>query len=84
MTDILAQLKEKSVLYRGKNFGRNTLYNFLRNEKFNGRYVFNNGVFTNIYPKIISNELFETVKSKIESNKYGKHKQDIVYLLKIS
>lgn len=82
VTDILAELKEKSVLYRGKNFGRNTLYNFLRNEKYNGKYVFNNEVFTNIYPKIISDELFETVRSKIESNKYGKHKPDVVYLLK--
>lgn len=39
-------------------------------------------MFTNIYPKIISDELFETVRSKIESNKYGKHKPDVVYLLK--
>ena len=82
VTDILNELREKGVLYRGKNFGRNTLYNFLRSEKYNGKYTFNGEVFTNIYPKIIPDELFETVRNKIENNKYGKHKPDIVYLLK--
>ena len=80
VTDILNELREKGVLYRGKNFGRNTLYNFLRSEKYNGKYTFNGEVFTNIYPKIIPDELFETVRNKIENNKYGKHKPDIVYL----
>lgn len=82
VTTILEELKEKGVLYRGKNFGRNTLYNFLRNEKYTGRYTYNNEVFTNMYPRIISDELFETVRNKIENNKYGKHKPDIIYLLK--
>ena len=79
---ILEELRKKGVLYRGKVFARNTLYNFLRNEKYNGKYTFNGEVFTNIYPKIIPDELFETVRNKIEGNKYGKHKPDIVYLLK--
>ena len=82
VTTILEELKAKGVLYRGKNFGRNTLYNFLRNEKYTGRYTFNNEVFTNIYPRIISDELFETVRNKIENNKYGKHKPNIIYLLR--
>ena len=82
VTDILAELKQTGVLYRGKNFGRNTLYNFLRNEKYAGRYVFNGEVFTNMYPAIVTDELFETVRNKIDGNKYGKHKPFIVYLLK--
>ncbi|MBR4407963.1 MAG: recombinase family protein [Clostridia bacterium] len=82
VTDVLQELKETGVLYRGKNFGRNTLYNFLRNRKFTGEYVYKGEVFTNIYPQIISKELFETVRNKIETNKLGKHKPDIVYLLK--
>ena len=82
VTTILEELKQKGVLYRGKNFGRNTLYNFLRNEKYTGKYTFHNEVFTNIYPRIISDELFETVRSKIENNKYGKHKPNILYILK--
>lgn len=80
--DILAELRQNGVLYRGKRFGRNNLYYFLRNEKYNGKYTFNGEIYTNMYPKIIPDELFETVRNKIENNKYGKHKPDIVYLLK--
>jgi DNA invertase Pin-like site-specific DNA recombinase len=82
VTDILQEFKERGILYRGKDFGRNTLYNFLRNQKYLGIYVFNDEVFTDIYPQIISKELFETVRNKIENNKYGKHKPFIIYLLK--
>ena len=82
VTDILAELKEKQILCRGKHFARSTIYNYLRNEKYVGRHIHNGEVFTNIYPPIISEELFEFVKNKIENNKYGKHKPDVVYLLK--
>jgi len=82
VTDILQEFKEQGILYRGKNFGRNTLYNFLKTERYVGRYTFNGEVYTNIYPQIIPDDLFEFVKNKIESNKYGKHKPQIIYLLK--
>ena len=82
VTEILDEFNKTGILYRGKNFGRNTLYNFLKKEKYTGRYTFNGKVYTNIYPRIISDELYEIVKNKIESNKYGKHKPNIIYLLK--
>ena len=30
-------------------------------------------VFTNMYPRIVPQDIFDAVKSKIDSNKYGKH-----------
>lgn len=79
---IYQELNQRGILYRGKPFARNTVYHLLANEKYNGVYRHGNEVFTNMYPRIVSEEVFETVKSKIDSNKYGKHKPDVVYLLK--
>lgn len=79
---IYQELNEKGILYRGKPFARNTVYHLLANEKYNGIFRHGDEVFTNMYPRIVPEETFEAVKSKIESNKYGKHKPDIVYLLK--
>lgn len=82
ITDILQELRDTGILYRGKPFGRNTLYNLIKNEKYSGKYTYNGETFTNIYPQIISDELFETVRNKVETNKYGKHKPDVIYLFK--
>ena len=39
--------------------------------------------FNNIYPQIVPLEVYEIVKARIETNKYGKHpKDDVDYLLK--
>ena len=82
VTSIIAELHEKDILNRGKPFARNTVYHLLANEKYTGIYHYKNQKFDNIYPQIIPYDLFEFVKAKIESNKYGKHKPDVCYLLK--
>ena len=82
VTDILDEFNEKQILYRGKPFGRNTVYNFLKNEKYIGKVTHNGEVFTNIYPPIISDEVFETARAKINNNKYGKHVPNVNYYLK--
>ncbi len=79
---IIEELNAKGILYRGKPFARNTVYHLLANEKYNGIYRHGEEVFTNMYPRIVPQEIFEEVKSKIDNNKYGKHKPDVVYLLK--
>lgn len=79
---IYQELNKKGFLYRGKPFARNTVYRLLANEKYSGIFRHGDEVFTNMYPRIVPQEIFEAVKSKIESNKYGKHKPDVVYLLK--
>lgn len=82
ITEILQELRDTGILYRGKPFARNTLYNLIKNEKYSGKYIYNGETFTNIYPQIIPDELFETVRNKVENNKYGKHKPNVIYLLK--
>ena len=80
--DIINALTEKGILNRGKPFARNTVYNILKNEKYSGIYRFKNEIFDNIYPQIISQDLFERVREKIGENKYGKRSVDVVYLLR--
>ncbi len=79
---IYQELNEKGILHNGKPFRRSTVYDMFSNEKYIGIYRHGNEVFTNIYPRIVPQEIFEIVKSKIDSNKNGKHIPDIVYLLK--
>ncbi len=82
VVDIIKTIREKGIMCRGKTFARNTVYHTLANEKYNGIYRHGDGVFTNTSPKIISDEIFNAVKAKIELNKYGKHKPEICYILK--
>ncbi len=82
MKEILEELNEQGVLYKGKPFAKSTAYRLLANEKYIGIYRHGEEVFTNIYPRIVSDSVFYFVKEKLEGNKYGKHKKDVVYLLK--
>ncbi len=79
---IIEELREKGILYRGKPFARNTVYHLLANEKYAGIYRHGDEIFTNIYPRIVPDEIFSVVASKIANNKYGKHKPNIYYLLR--
>ena len=70
--DIIANLTEKGVLYKGKPFVRNSVYNILKNEKYSGTYKHGEEVVSNMYPRIIDSELFNRVRNIINANKYGK------------
>ncbi len=65
---------------RKKSFG--TFAGACINERYSGNYHFNGELFANIYPQIIDAELFEKVRDKVLSNKYGKKSENITYLLK--
>ena len=82
VVSILQELNKKGITNRGKPFARNTLYHTLANEKYIGLYRFRGEVFDNIYPPIVSKEIFNTVKTKLDNNKYGKHKPGVCYILK--
>ena len=82
VSEILQELKDQGILLRGKHFGKNTLYHFLKSEKYIGRYTYDNEVYTNIYPAIIDKELYDFVQKKMAENKYGKHNAPVEYLLK--
>lgn len=80
--DIIADLTEKHIFNHGKPFARNTIYNILKNEKYSGVYRFNNQTFENMYPQIVSTEIYEKVRQKTNQNKYGKRSIEVVYLLR--
>lgn len=80
--DIIADLTAKHILNHGKPFARNTIYNILKNEKYSGIYRFNNQTFENMYPQIVSTEIYEKVRQKTNQNKYGKRSVEVVYLLR--
>lgn len=80
--DIIKTLTEKGIFNRGKKFARNTVYNILKNEKYSGVYRHNGEVFTNMYPQIVPTELYEIVRQKTETNKYGTRSVEVVYLLR--
>ena len=79
---IIEELEERGVMNRGKPFARNTVYRLLANEKYAGICRYRDEIYTNIYPRIVSEEVFTLVKNKLETNKYGKHSPEIYYLLK--
>ncbi len=80
--DIIDVLTSKGILHYGKPFKKTTVYAILSNERYSGNYHFNGELFTNIYPQIIDAELFEKVRNKVLSNKYGKKSESITYILK--
>lgn len=80
--DIIASLTEKGVLYYGAPFKKNTVHNMLNNERYHGVLRHNGEAFTNIFPAIVPDDVFEIVKRKSEENRYGKHDSPEEYLLK--
>lgn len=80
--DIIQKLNEKHIYNRGKPFARNTIYNILKNEKYSGIYRHNKEVFENMYPRIVSQEIYDKVRKKTSQNHYVKRSIEVVYLLR--
>ncbi len=81
--NIIKALDEKSVLYRGKKFQRSSVYFILTNEKYTGIYRHGNEVYDNMFPPIISKELFESVKKiRSQNNKSGSRSVRVTYLFR--
>lgn len=82
VTQIVDTLNSKGIQYRGTPFKINSVHNFLRNEKYTGVCRHNEQIFKNIYPTIITPQLFNIVKQRLAANHYGNHGGEIIYLLK--
>ena len=80
--DIIAELTARGILYHGKPFFKNTVYNILKNEKYSGVYHHGNEVIGNMYPRLIPDELFYAVRKIVNANRYGKRSVRTVYLLR--
>ena len=79
--NILAELHQRGVTYRGKPFRRSTLYNILKNKKYAGVYRFD-GEYYDIFPQIVPTEVYEKVRAKEQANLYGKRSVQVNYLLR--
>ena len=80
--DIIDELNQKNLTYRGKKWAQTTIYNMLGNRKYTGKYIFEDEVIDNMYPQIISDELFENIQSKKYKNKQGSNSTKTNYLLR--
>lgn len=80
--DIIADLKSKGISQRGKPFPKNTILHILHNENYLGIYSIHGKTYTNIFPRILSDDLFNAVKRITDSNKYGKDSVIAHYLLR--
>lgn len=96
---IVNELNEKGHrTKKGNMFGKNSIFDLLRNEKYIGRYVFNlreskkagnrkhkpDAAVTridNAMPRIISDELWDKVQTKLEGGKKPRMNATRVYLL---
>ena len=82
LIDLTNELNERGILNKGKKFSTSVLYYMLENEKYIGLHTNRGVTYDNIFPAIVSKEVFDTVQKRIRANKYGKHSSDVDYLLK--
>ena len=75
--DILRDITEQGLRYRdGNPFIMHQLDNWLVNPKYTGRFVFGGRDCDNMYPPIISQELFDSVQKRLAQNRYGRCGRD--------
>lgn len=82
--EIAQALNEKGLRYKGKPYKGRTFDKYLVNKKYTGEFDFGGRHCTNMFPQIISKELFDRVQEKLSKNKYflgGAQKGKLEYLL---
>ena len=79
--DIAEDLTKDGIYHLKNPFTINTISKILQNKKYIGIFDCNGEIYENVYPRIISDELFYLTKACVEANRYGKH-SDVTYLLK--
>lgn len=73
---ISRDFEKENITNNGKKFIPETIRHYLKNEYYTGICKINNRVYDKIYPPIISKELFEKVKARLDKNKYGCRKDN--------
>ena len=79
---IIEELTRAGAYNHNKPFAKTTLHRILACEKYVGISRHGDEVFTNTYPPIIDNNLFDWVQKKIANNRYGKRDENNLALLK--
>lgn len=73
---ISRDFEKENITNNGKKFIPETIRHYLKNEYYTGICKINNRVYDKIYPPIISKELFEKVKARLDKSKYGCRKDN--------
>ena len=79
---IVARLTAQGIYKNGKKFPMNTVYNILRCERYTGVYTINGETVDNMYPAIISKDLFTKVQAILKTYQHGKNSIEVTYLLR--
>ncbi len=82
VSQIIRNLTNKGILYKGKPFATNTVYKILKRELYTGIYKKNDETYTNMFPQIIPQDLFDKVKAKQKTNHYGTRSVRKTYIFK--
>ncbi len=67
---------------RGKPIPLNTIHNILQNEKYTGVYQHDGEVFDNMYPRIVPEDVYNLVRQRQTTTRYGKVSTKEVYMLR--
>lgn len=75
-------LAERGIKNKELTFKENQIYTMLHNEKYTGIYKIHDQVYDNIFPAIITTDLFERTQKRLAMFARGKHVPDVSYLLR--
>ena len=80
--EIMADLNERGIkTTKGIPFSKNSLHTILRNERYKGTYVYADIKIPDAVPRIVSDELFETVQEILGQKNRGHRPATEDYLL---
>ena len=81
-TEIMKDLNERGIkTTKGLPFSKNSLQTILRNERYKGTYVYDDIKIPDAVPRIVSDELFDSVQEKLALKKRGHRPATEDYLL---
>ena len=80
--EIISDLTAKGILYQGKPFAVNTIYNILHLKKYIGICHYDGILYDNIFPALVPKHLFDEVQAILENNKKGSKSTATDFLLK--
>ena len=82
--DIVKALTDDGIMLpSGKPFNTNVIYRILRNERYIGIYTHHKeGVYTNMFPRIIPDHLFLAAKALMRTNNLGKNSKKVIFALR--
>ena len=66
MEQIAADLRARGIINKDRPFKENVIYTMLHNEKYTGIYRIHDQVYDNIFPPIITQEIFEQTQKRLE------------------